>query len=68
MNIKEKLIEDCKNLIILNKHLMNLIENELRFKPEVVDALIEFSDISKEEMPKHTLHSFWKERITKQKI
>jgi hypothetical protein len=68
MSLKEKLIEDCKNLIILNKYLLNLIEKELRFRPDVADAFIEFSRISDREMAKHELHSFWKERITKQKV
>jgi len=68
MTTKEILLEDCKNLIMLNKHLLNLIEKELRFKPDAADAFIEFSRISDREMAKHELHSFWKERITKQKV
>jgi len=68
MTTKETLLEHCKNLIVLNKQLLNLIDNELRFRPDAVDAFIEFSRISDREMVKHELHSFWKERITKQKV
>jgi hypothetical protein len=66
--IEEKLIKTTKRLTLLAKHLIEFIETEQRFNPDMTEAFLEFAKISEKEMPRHKLHSFWKERVNKQKV
>jgi len=66
--LKEKLIVINKRLILLDKMLIEFIEREQRFNPDIVRSFLEFAETSDKQFENFKIHSSWRERIRKQKI